>query len=106
MGLEIFWTGFARNELKTIFDYYSAEANPKIARRIVKKIVSSTSKLGRFHELGQIEGALAHRPQQFRYIVRENYKLIYWVNHEESRIEIVDVFDTRQNPLKISRNTK
>lgn len=104
MGLDIFWTEFARNELKTIFDYYKAEANPKIARRIVKKIVSSTSKLRRFHELGQIEVTLAHRPQQFRYLVRENYKIIYWTNLEKSRIEVVDVFDTRQSPFKISRN--
>ena len=29
--------------------------------------------------------------------------IIYWINNIEGRIEINDVFDTRQNPSKIKR---
>jgi len=29
--------------------------------------------------------------------------MIYWINKKENRIEITDVFDTRQNPIKIKR---
>ena len=28
---------------------------------------------------------------------------IYWINTNKNRIEITDVFDTRQNPIKIKR---
>ena len=38
-----------------------------------------------------------------RYLVYKNYKVIYWINEKENRIEINDVFDTRQNPTKIKR---
>lgn len=36
-------------------------------------------------------------------MVCNTFKIIYWVNHQESRIEIMDVFDTRQDPRKIKR---
>ena len=36
-------------------------------------------------------------------VLSQNYKIIYWINEEKNRIEIVDIFDTRQNPLKIKR---
>lgn len=53
--------------------------------------------------IGQEENLLKHRKQEFRYLVYKNYKVIYWINEKENRIEINDVFDTRQNPTKIER---
>jgi len=44
-------------------------------------------------------------PRQFRYILYKSYKIIYWVNEDRKAIEIVDVFDSRQNPIKISKST-
>jgi plasmid stabilization system protein ParE len=41
----------------------------------------------------------------FRYMIYKNHKIIYLVNLEENLIEIYDVFDTRQNPIKMNRNT-
>ena len=52
-------------------------------------------------EIGQREELLIDREQEFRYLICENYKVIYLVNSPENRIEITDVFDTRQNPVKI-----
>jgi len=54
--------------------------------------------------MGKIEELLSNKPQEFRYIVSTNYKIIYWFNQDKSRIEIIDVFDTRQNPIKMERN--
>ena len=53
--------------------------------------------------IGQEEEILKSRKQEFRYLVYKNYKVIYWINEKENRIEINDVFDTRQNPTKIKR---
>ena len=33
----------------------------------------------------------------------KKYKIIYWFNKDKNRIEISDVFDARQNPIKIKR---
>ena len=51
----------------------------------------------------QIEDLLVDRDHIYRYIVCDNYKIIYSVNIELKLIKIADVFDTRQNPIKIKR---
>ena len=51
--------------------------------------------------MGQIEISLKTRKQEFRYLIYKNYKIIYWINYDFKRIEIVTVFDTRQNPSNI-----
>lgn len=104
MGLRIYWTDFAKIELKNIFDYYHKKVSLKIAKKIAKQIVEKADSLSGFPEIGATEELLENRPQNFRYTVITNYKIIYWINEEKKRIEIVDVFDTRQNPKKIQRN--
>ena len=47
--------------------------------------------------------AVAFRPQRFRYLVSENYKIIYWINKSRKRIEIVHVFDCRRNPKAMKK---
>lgn len=74
------------------------------ARQITTQIVEKTDDLSIFIEMGAIEGLLSDRLQEFRYLVSKNYKIIYWVNKDKNRIEIIDVFDTRQNPVKMGRN--
>lgn len=106
MGLNIFWTDFAKNELRRIFDYHKDKASPKIARKLVDGIYTVTLRLKSKPEIGQKEALLLNRPQPFRYLVYKNYKIIYWINSENERLEITDVFDTRQNPVKIQRNKK
>lgn len=103
MALKVFWTDFAKQELKNIFDYYKKEVSLKIASQIVLQIAESTLVLTSNPEIGQVEILLKNRPQKFRYIITTNYKIIYWVNKIENRIEISDVFDTRQNPVKIDK---
>lgn len=104
MGLIVYWTDFAKNQLKNIFDYHKEKVSLKIARQIGRQIVEKTNDLRSFPEIGALEGLLRDKPQKFRYIVSTNYKIIYWINKEKNRIEVVDVFDTRQNPEKITRN--
>lgn len=55
-------------------------------------------------EIGQVEQLLVDREQEFRYLVHQTYKIIYWLNREKNQVEIVDVFDTQQYPAKIQRS--
>ena len=103
MGLIVHWTDFAKAELKKVFDYHNETVNVTIARQIVSKIIESTKILSEFPEIGACENLLSDRPQNFRYLLSTNYKIIYWNNTEKNRIEVVDVFDTRQYPKKITR---
>ncbi len=43
---------------------------------------------------------LANRKEKFRYLVYKNYKIIYWINETENQIEIMNIFDCRQDEHK------
>jgi len=103
MGLEIYWTAFSEKELEKIFDYYTERANLRVAKKITDGIFKARLKLMRQPEIGQLEEFLTKCKQGFRYLLHKNYKIIYWINKDKNWVEITDVFDTRQNPLKIKR---
>lgn len=103
MELTIYWTNFSEKELKKIYEYYRAKAGVRIAKKLVEGIYDETLKLKTQPKIGQIEPLLKDRRQEFRYLVFKSYKIIYWVNETQSRIEISDVFDTRQSPVEIAR---
>ncbi len=103
MELRLLWTAFSQKELESIFNYYKEKAGIRIAKNIVNGIFKEALKLKKQPELGQVEELLEAREEIFRYLVHTNYKIIYWINFKENTIEIIDVFDTRQNPVKINR---
>lgn len=99
MGLTVEWTAFAESQLKDIFDYYLRMAGEHTARRLVDRIVVRTDILENHPKIGPFEELLVHYPGEFRYLVQDNYKIIYRI--EEKQITIVSVFDCRQNPKKM-----
>lgn len=103
MGLKIYWTEFSEKELQNIFEYYRKRAGSRVAKQLIDGIYNETQKLKKQPKIGQIEELLKNRGQEFRYLVFKNYKIIYWINTQENWIEIYDVFDSRQNPIKITR---
>ena len=99
MVKEVFWTNFAKNELKNIFKYYELNASRKVAFDLVEGILNKGYSLKFQTNIGQKEDW----KENFRYLVFKNYKIIYWLNTEKDRVEITDVFDARQNPIKLKR---
>jgi plasmid stabilization system protein ParE len=102
MELTVYWTRIAENKLTDIYIYYETEAGINIAEKLVQGIIDRTINLEKNPFIGQKEELLAKRPQEFRYLVFTNYKIIYWVNTNKNRIDIVNVFNTSQNPNKIT----
>ena len=103
MSYAIIWSNFAESELDKIFEYYVEKASLKIAQNIIQTILNEPNRLIDGSEMFQIEDLLVDRDHIYRYIVCDNYKIIYSVNIELKLIKIADVFDTRQNPIKIKR---
>ena len=103
MELEVYWTDFSKKELKNIFDYYIENTSLNVAKNLVIGITKEAAKLKKLPKIGQEEELLEKDSRDFRYLVYKSYKIIYLVNLEENRIEVFDVFDTRQNPIKIIR---
>jgi toxin ParE1/3/4 len=101
MEVKIEWSELSERQLKDIFDYYSSEASPAIARKIINRIINRVSILENNPLSGPKEELLNDYPEDFRYLVESNYKIIYW--GKENLITIASVFDCRQNPEKIKK---
>lgn len=101
MGLNIYWTDFSKILLRKIFSYYHENASLRVAKNLILGIVEKTNILKTRPYIGQKEELLQNRKQEFRYLVFKNYKIIYWINHNKNQVEISDIFDTRQNPIKM-----
>ena len=101
---KILWTDFAINQLKDIFDYHLIKASSNIAKILIQKIIDATIILENNPKSGPKEELLKDRQEEFRFIIVKNYKIIYWIDYEFSIINISVVFDTRQNPKKISKS--
>jgi len=96
----VIWSDFASETLKEIFTYYKDIAGRNVAKKIKDNIFSSTRQLAKHPESGQIEETLKQLEEGHRYIVRDNYKIVYKLVKEG--ILITDVFDARQDPIKIN----
>lgn len=101
MEIRIEWSELSERQLKDIFDYYAFVASPGIAKKIVNRILERVSVLETNPLVGPKEELLVEYPEDFRYLVESNFKIIYWKNEEF--ITIASVFDCRQNPEKIKK---
>lgn len=102
--LRVIWSNFAEEMLDEIYEYYQIEASLEIAKKLVSSLIEATDILVANPHVGQIEELLIGREESYRYLVCNNYKIIYSVDIENRFVKIADVFDTRQNPVKMNRN--
>jgi len=103
MGLKIYWTDWAKIEVKSIYVFLKRGVNTAVAKKITKEISVEAKILANQPYLGQIEESLSDRTKEFRYLIYSYYKIVYWINLDKNQVEIWDVFDCRQEPLKIKR---
>ena len=101
MEIIIEWSELSERQLKDIYDYYSLEASPRTGRKIVNSIIHRVSILESNPFAGTTEELLSDYAEEFRYLVENNYKIIYW--KKENIITIASVFYCRQNPKKIKK---
>lgn len=100
---KVVWSDSAENELDKIFEYYNEKAGNKVAKKIIKEIISEPNKLTSNKFTTQVEDLLLNRENKYRYLICNNYKIIYCIDEDKKLIQISDVFDTRQNPIEIKR---
>ncbi len=100
MVIEVEWSKTSQKQLKQIFNYYSREANRRIADKIISKITEQVSILYKTPFAGQKEPLLIEYNEEYRYLVVGNYIIVYW--YHQNIVTISAVFDTRQNPIKIA----
>ena len=106
MTFSIVWSQFSVSQLDKIYTYYEEVANETLAKKIVRKIITASNRLVRNPRIGAVETLLAHRDIKYRYIVILNYKIIYSIDDQNLLVKIADIFDTRQNPVRMEQRTK
>jgi plasmid stabilization system protein ParE len=102
--MKVLWTKSALASLYDICKYYKVNVSITIACKVRDNILAVTSQLEKHSQIGQIEELLKEMESGHRYIVKDNYKIIYKI--QTHKIYITDVFDTRQNPDKIMERNK
>ena len=104
MEFKVIWSNFAEEKIDEIYEYYKLEASIRISKNLISNLVDATIILSNNPYVGQIEELLVERGEKYRYLLHKNYKIIYSVDINKGLIKIADIFDTRQNPIKIKRN--
>lgn len=102
--MKIIWSDFATETLIEIYQYYRDVAGYNVARKIKSNIFLSTRQLIKHPASGQIEESLEQIGEGHRYLVKMNYKIVY--KQVPEGILITDVFDTRQDPIKINNKNR
>ena len=95
--IKILWDNEAKADLKLIFEYLKLKS-PQAAKNVVQDIVNQSKNI-HFTEQYQVDEFLG---EPYRRMVVRNYKLIYKIQLE-SEIRILQIFDTRQNPIKLKK---
>ena len=104
MNYKIVWSKFAEQQIDDIFEYYEKKTKSyNVALNIVTRILLAPEILIDNPKIGQRETSLKNRKTEYHYLVESNYKIIYSIDEITKSVKIADVFDTRQNPLKIER---
>ena len=104
MNYIIIWSNFAEYQLDEIFNYYTKKVNVKVAQSIMFKIRDKVEVLIKNPLIGEKEELLEDRKQNYRRLIVTNYKIIYSMVEKIETIKIVDIFNTRENPIKLKRN--
>ena len=102
--MKVIWTDFASNSLFEIYKYYKEIANDNVAHRIKSRIFKATRQLIKHPLSGHKETNLQLLKEDYRFLIEGNYKIIY--KRVKEGILITDVFDTRQDPIKIFKSIK
>lgn len=98
--MKTIWSDFASETLLDILQYHKEIAGKNIAYKIKTNIFNSTKQLIRHPNSGQIEKGLEQLGEGHRYLVSGNYKVVY--KKVKEGILVTDIFDTRQDPVKIN----
>lgn len=91
--LKIKWTEKSLSALQNIYNFY-AEKSAEAANRVIDDIIETAEAIT-FPEQYQQDEVLP----QFRRMIVRHYKILYQI--DDNIVYIMNVFDTRQNPLRI-----
>lgn len=99
--MDVIWSKRATSRTKEIWDYYKSKSK-KAALLLVNDIEEAGKLLGEFPQMAPIEPSLSEMTITYRaLVVRNNYKIIYFIDEKINTIYIVTVWDCRQDNKRL-----
>lgn len=94
--MKVIWSETVERELDEIHTYLSETASPETATKVIAKILSRGDQIAAFPEMGR-EVADFTSPS-IREVVEGPYRIVYEIDREVDRIEILAVFHGARLP--------
>jgi addiction module RelE/StbE family toxin len=98
--VNVLWTDAAKAQLAAIHDYIE-QTSPEYARRIVDQLTSRSIQIASFPLSGR--SVPEYQLQEIRELIEGSYRIIYLVEDDKNRIEILAVTHHSQDVLKQSK---
>ncbi|WP_269240391.1 type II toxin-antitoxin system RelE/ParE family toxin [Flavobacterium limnophilum] len=95
--IKILWDNQAKADLKLIFEFIKLKSLQG-AKNVIRDIVAQSKDI-HFVEQYQVDEFLG---EPYRRMIVRNYKIVYKI-HSKTEIRILQIFDTRQNPIKLKK---
>jgi plasmid stabilization system protein ParE len=103
--MQIQFTKQAREELLRIVSVFAEFAGTRSANQFVERVRERGATLLKYPEIGHPETLLSDRKRIYRSIsINKNYYFIYHVT--KTTIWIVDIWDRRQNPARLTARVR
>ena len=94
--MRVVWSETAERELSEIFDHLAEAVSSEAAMQIVERILSRGEQMAAFPESGREVGDFSS--PSIREVVEGPYRIVYEINRDEDRIEVLAVFHGRRLP--------
>ncbi len=97
----IIWSDQSLSSLNHIYHFISS-SSPQNASKVVDALLNLGDSLATFPNGYKSEPLLSNEATTYRSVSKWNYLLIYTVEEETQTVVVVKIFDTRQNPIRMS----
>ena len=95
--IKILWDNQAKADLKIIFEFIKLKS-PQGAKNVINDIIAHSKSI-HFTEQYQVDEFLGN---PYRRMIVRDYKIVYKI-HSKTEIRILQIFDVRQNPIKLKK---
>lgn len=101
--MKVFLSELAENKLLKLNDFLLENWNLKVRNDFIKKL---TSKIEQISEQPESCPQSSEFKGLYKCVVTKHTTFYYRINFDKKEIEVITVFDTRQNPDKLQKDIK
>ena len=99
--MRVYWKDSAIADVDEIYEKLKFRRTKSSADKEIDKIFDKVDLLENFPEMGSVQENHNAEGLNVRYLVEGKHKILYQINASQGLVEILAVFDTRQDPSKM-----